>query len=130
MSAGNFDIFSLHIITDKAGNKTITNFVKTNLLSGKRLNIKSLNYNSANTDLPFNNFVVYSASLKDQLKLFTQTFTIIKNTQLLNITYLPKTNQSIITDVLNTLKPVVSYQPGIKFLQVYTNQGTIKTNIK
>lgn len=117
-------------ITDKAGNITLVNFVKTNLLSGKSLNIKSVSYNDTNTKLPFNGLVVYSASLKEQLKLFTQTFVIVKNTQLLNITYLPKTNQSIITDALTTIKPVITYQPGIKFLQVYTNQGTIKTIIK
>lgn len=118
------------ILTDQAGNQTVAKFVKTSLLFSQNLTIKSLSYNGVNASLPINGVLVSVVSQNNRLKSFNQMFYLAKNSQIFSITYSSLTNQSTIIDALTGLPPTITTQLGIKFLQVYTDKGILKTNIK
>jgi len=116
--------------TDLAGNTTLVKFDKTSLSSlNKNLVLKSINYNgqAANFD-PNLLAVIFSLSGGNVVNL-SQT-ELIKNQQIMNLTYAQKQNQSIITDLTKGSKPQISTVPGVKILQIQTSGGKLKVTVK
>jgi pimeloyl-ACP methyl ester carboxylesterase len=116
--------------TDKAGNLLVLNFQKQLLpLNVKNLIFKSASYNAQNFSFDPNLLTVGFTLSGGNISGLSQT-ELIKNQQILNITYNLKQNQSVISDFSKGSKPQITTATGIKILQISTVSGKIKITIK
>lgn len=116
--------------TDQAGNISVLNFQKVILpLNIKNLILKNISYNGAVKTFDQNLFTLAYIIKAGVMTSLSQT-ELIKNKQILNITYNSSKKMSVITDFTKGLKPVITNQPGIILLQVLSNKGIINTIIK
>jgi len=116
--------------TDQAGNISVLNYQKLSLpFNVKNLILKNISYNGEIKVFDSNLFVVSYTLNKNNIANLTQT-ELIKNRQIMSAVYNYKKNQSIITDLTKGTKPQITTVQGLKFLQVSTNMGILKTIIK
>ncbi len=115
--------------TDEANNITVLSFARPRTSGSYSLVLKNVKYNISETVFPENIFTLVHAENKGQLKHFRQAG-LIKKQQILAANYNPNANKTTIVDNQKGQLPKVYAQEGIKFLQVSTNKGTIKINIK
>jgi pimeloyl-ACP methyl ester carboxylesterase len=116
--------------TDQAGNTSILIFQKQNLpLNIKNLILKSISYKGKSSNFNPNLFTIAYSLSSGNVADLNQT-ELIKNQQILNITYNQKKNQSTVTDLTKGSKPVITTSPGVKILQTLTNNSKIKINVK
>ncbi|MEK7151312.1 MAG: right-handed parallel beta-helix repeat-containing protein [Patescibacteria group bacterium] len=113
---------------DQAGNEIILDFKKSSIRGNKNLSFKNVKYNGQNTVLPDNSLLISFSQQRGRIKTFIQTFSLNLN-KLLNITYDPKKDQSIVTDWSSGDAQTYT-QTGVKFLQVKTDGGIIKAEVK
>ncbi len=116
--------------TDKAGNRAVLKFEnKTLPLNIKNLLFKNISYNGVLTNFEPNVLSVGYLQKSGSVTDITQT-EIVKNQQLLNLTYIKSKNQTTITDWRGGSKTVVTKTTGLKTLEISTTLGKIKTSIK
>jgi pimeloyl-ACP methyl ester carboxylesterase len=114
--------------SDSAGNQTVLTFKKDKILTLRTLRLKTLAYNNQSQTLPDNALVVNYWESKGNLLDFNQTF-LLKNQELARITYVKKSDQSIITRLTRDgiTRETVG---GMKILQIKTATGSIGSGVK
>jgi hypothetical protein len=117
------------LATDRAGHETIVVFKKGEGNTGKNLSLKTASYNGVNIVLLDNLLTVYLSKTGDKIGTFYQSMR-IKQKEVLKIFYDPHKNESLITELKEDGSFLTYTQHGIKFLQVGTNRGMIKTGVK
>jgi len=116
------------IAEDWIGNQTTISFRQINLKNLHTLDLNTISYNGEEKkSIKDNLLVVNYSENKNKLKTFNQTF-ILKRKELQRVTYNSKKYQSTIITLDHGIKREI--QPGIKLLQLETEQGKIKASIK
>jgi len=115
------------VAEDNVGNKTRLTFRQINLRRLHTLQLHTISYNGTEQDIRDNILIANYNETKTKINTFNQTF-ILERKELQRITYHPKKDQSTITTLNNGIHREI--QPSVKFLQLETNQGKIKTIIK
>lgn len=115
---------------DQAGNTTILKYQKITALSLKNLKLLSISYNGTATTLSKNLFTVAFVTINNQISSFAQTFLDEKNRALLSLIYIKPKNQTVVITWLPPAKPVTQTVAGVKYLQLSTNNGSLKAGVK
>lgn len=109
---------------DEAGNITLLNFKKSNS-PWISLDFLSVSYNGIFNVLFQNTLRVRYEEIDGTIKTFTQSF-MVKKEEKVRIDYDSRKNQSVVS-IFGMPKQIVS---GIKILQVLTDKGKIKADVK
>lgn len=117
------------LATDHAGHETIVAFKKSKVAGGKSLSFKTADYNGVNAILPDNILTVHFSKTRGRIRVFDQSAR-IEQKEVLKISYDPQGNESLITELQEDGSFLTYTKPGIKFLQVSTDEGKIEAGVK
>jgi hypothetical protein len=114
---------------DIAGNSTQIEFQKIKILSIYTLNLKTLKYNDALSDIKDNVMIVNFLDNKTGIQIFDQTY-LTKGWEINRLSYNKSKNQTTIVTLAKGTEIKKESVTGLKFLQLNTSRGIIKVNIK